>query len=132
MENAKLRILAGAGGALMGFAGILFVSGSLAVFLASVLGWGFAILFVGVLLMAGACLGIAYFAEPFQDLEEEIDELESATADALADLPFDTMKSIVDKRPLTAVSVAALIGYSAANDPSNAAKNAQRMMFGLL
>lgn len=116
----------------MGFAGILFVSGSLAVFLASVLGWGFAILFVGVLLMTGACLGIAYFAEPFQDLEEEIDELEAATADALADLPFDTMKSIVDKRPLTAVSVAALIGYSAANDPSNAAKNAQRMMFGLL
>ena len=35
MENAKLRIIAGAGGVLMGFAGILFVSGALAVFLAS-------------------------------------------------------------------------------------------------
>ncbi|HBH90210.1 hypothetical protein [Ponticaulis sp.] len=116
----------------MGFAGILFVSGALAVFLASVMGWGFAILAIGALLLLGAGLGIAYFAEPFQDIDEEFQELEDAAADALADLPFDTLKSIVDKRPLTSVSIAAIAGYSVANDPSNATKQAQRLMFGLL
>ncbi len=116
----------------MGFAGILFVSGALAVFLASVMGWGFAILTIGALLLLGAGLGIAYFAEPFQGIDEEFQELEDAAADALEDLTFDTFKSIVDKRPLTSVSIAAIAGYSVANDPSNATKHAQRLMFGLL
>ena len=131
MDKAKLRIMAGAGGALLGFAGVLFLSFSLAALVAHFFGWVIGALAVGIMLVICSLLGISYFLAPLKTAEEEIEQLEEATAEALAELPFDTVKALVDKRPLMSVSVAALIGYSVANDPKNAASHAQRLAFGL-
>ena len=50
----------------------------------------------------------------------------------LADLPFDAMKSIIEKRPLTVAALALIAGYSLVRDPAGAARHAQRFMLGLL
>ncbi len=131
-DKAKLRLMAGAGGALLGFASVLFLALGLAVFLSEYIGWTGGAIVVGAILLCLSILALAYFIAPFKDVENEVSQFEEATADALADLPFDTIKALVEKRPVTALSVAALIGYSTTRDPGNAVKNAERMVMSIL
>ena len=124
--------MAGAGGALIGFVGILAMSAAMILGLSEFIGMTASALVVGFIYIALAVIGIQFFIAPFKSSDEEIDQLEHATADALADLPFDTIKALVEKRPFTAISVAALAGYAATRDPDNAIKNAERMFMGFL
>lgn len=131
MDTAKLRILAGVSGALLGFAGIIALAISAGFFLNQWLSPWASCLIVGGVLMLFALTGMMIFLAPGKSSEEELEQLEDVTADLLADLPFDTIAAIVEKRPLAAISVAALMGYSVTKDPGSAAKNAERMLMGL-
>lgn len=132
MDKAKLRLLAGASGAVFGFAGILALSCALALLLANWMPLSLAALAVGGTLFIIATFCVLFFLNIFKSAGEEIDQFEDATADALADLPFDTIAAIVEKRPLVAMGVAAFAGYAAARDPDNAVKNAEKMLFNFL
>ena len=60
------------------------------------------------------------------------DDLEESTANALADLPFDTLKSLVQKYPVSVSAGAMLLGYTLVRDPKTATRHAQRLLLGLL
>ena len=132
MDKAKLRLLAGVSGAVFGFAGILALSCALAVLLANWMPLSLAAFAVGSVLFIAAALCIFFFLDIFKSSSAELDQLEDATADALADLPFDTIAAIVEKRPLMAIGIAAFAGFAAARDPDNAVKNAEKMLFNFL
>ena len=132
MDKAKLRILAGASGAVFGFAGILALSAAMAILLANWMPLALAGFLVGGSLFLVATFCIFFFLDIFKSSEEELDQLEDATADALADLPFDTIAAIVEKRPLMALGVAAFAGYAATRDPDNAIKNTEKMFLNFL
>lgn len=131
MASAPLRIVGGVAGIMLAFCGIMLLAVAATLALAGPLGLQIASLIVGgvLLLTAGA---VVYFTlKPLASSMLEVDQFEEATADALADLPFDTIKSLVEKRPIAAVSIAALAGYSMTKDPHNATKNAERLVMGL-
>lgn len=133
MDPAKQRILAGIGGALFGFTGILGLMGALTVAIAPQIGYaaGAALSGVMFIIFGGGLLFV--FLKPNKSASKEINQLEDATADALADLPFDTMKSMIEKRPLAMASIAALVGYGLANDRNGlGSKTLQRVLFGLI
>ncbi|MAP94158.1 MAG: hypothetical protein CMK07_04310 [Ponticaulis sp.] len=132
MDKAKLRLLAGVSGGVFGFAGILALAFAGTMLLSQWMPlWAAGLSIGGILfLIAAAC--VLFFLDIFKSADEELDQLEDATADMLADLPFDTIQAIVEKRPLTAVGIAMLAGYAATNDPDRAVKNAEKLVFGLL
>ena len=132
MDTTKLRLLAAATGLLLGFGAILtlFVAATLG--LAPVLGlaWSaFVVASVG-LVLAGLCL--FFFLQPYRSMEEEVDEVEEATADALADLPFDALRSIVERRPLTSTAIALVLGYTLVRNPQAAQRQAERFIMSML
>lgn len=133
MDPAKRRLFAGIGGALFGFTGIVAMLVSLSLYLTPILGAAFSALVSGgvfVLISAGL---LFVFLKPSKSAQAELDQLEDATADALADLPFDTLKNMVEKHPLAMTGLAAFIGYSLASDDNEmGSKTLQRMMFGFL
>ena len=132
MDKAKLRLLAGVSGGVFGFAGILALSAGVAMLLSHWMPLWVAGFATGGALFVVAAVCIFFFLDIFKSAEEELDQFEDATADMLADLPFDTIKAIVEKRPLTALGVAALAGYAATSDPDRTMKNAERLVMGLL
>lgn len=132
MDKAKLRLLAGVSGAVFGFAGILALSAAFTLILSQWMPMWAAGLTTGGVLFLVAALCVLFFLDIFKSSEEELDQFEDATADMLADLPFDTIKAIVEKRPLTTLGIAALAGYAATSDPDRAMKNAERLVLGLL
>tara|TARA_Y100000052_G_scaffold27562_1_gene36418 strand:+ start:60282 stop:60680 length:399 start_codon:yes stop_codon:yes gene_type:complete len=132
MDKAKLRLLAGVSGAVFGFAGVLALSAAVTMLLANWMPLWVAGLSTGGLLFLVAALCVLFFLDIFKSADEELDQFEDATADMLADLPFDTISAIVEKRPVTALGIAALVGYAATSDPDRAVKNAERVMFSLL
>lgn len=132
MEKAKLRLLAAAGGALFGFAGAMSMAYALVVVLTPVLGLAWATVSVGAIFIALACICLYFFLLPYKPAEVEADQAESFAAEALADLPFDTVEHIVRKHPLSAVTLALAAGYVVAKDPQNATRGVQRVLTGLL
>jgi len=132
MDPAKLRIVLAVGGAMFGFAGILVLAVASALILqiyipleaAAAITGGSLLLFGGAMIFAGAKL--------LKPAEKELDQLEEATADVLADLPFETLKSMVEKRPLAVTSLAAFVGYSMADDPGSAGRTLQRTILGII
>lgn len=132
MDKAKLRLLAGVSGGVFGFAGILALSAGVTLLLSQWMPMWVAGFSTGGVLFVIAAVCLVFFLDLFKSSEEELDQFEDATADMLADLPFDTIKAIVEKRPLTAIGVAALAGYAATSDPDRAVKNAERFVMGLL
>jgi uncharacterized membrane protein len=132
MDAAKLRLSLAVGGAMFGFAGILVlaIAGSLA--LANMLPIEIAVLIVGMVLFAIGAIAIFFGLKVLKSAEKELDQLEEATADALADLPFDTIKSMVEKRPLAITGLAAMIGYSMADDPGATGRTLQRTILGII
>lgn len=128
MDKAKLRLMAGVGGALLGFIGALALAAAGIIALAGLVGYGWSALIVGGILFAASFVGIMAFIAPFRETEEELSDMGDATADILADLPFDTVKAFIEKRPITALTVAVFAGYAATKDPDNAVRHAQRMV----
>jgi nucleoside permease NupC len=108
----------------------LSVAGILA--LASVIGLTAACFTVAAILVAIAALMLYIFLLPYRKSSEEIDDLEESTANALADLPFDTLKSLVQKYPVSVSAGAMLLGYTLVRDPKTATRHAQRLLLGLL
>ena len=132
MDPAKLRIVLAVGGAMFGFAGILVLAVASALILqmfmplevAATITGGSLLIFGGGLIFTGAKL--------LKPAEKELDQLEEATADVLADLPFETLKSMVEKRPLALTGLAAFVGYSMADDPGSAGRTLQRTILGII
>jgi hypothetical protein len=132
MDPAKLRIVLAVGGTMFGFAGILVlaVASALVLQLFMPLGAAAAITGGAWLLLGGALIFAG--AKLLKPAEKELDQLEEATADALADLPFETLKSMVEKRPLAITSLAAFVGYSMVDDPGTAGRTLQRTILGII
>ena len=106
MDETKLRIFAAAVGAVLALGGVLALFVAITISLAQVMGLAaaaFTVAGVG-LLLAAVCL--FFCLQPFRSMEQEVDEVEEATADALADLPLDTLRSFVERKPLTTTAIA--------------------------
>ncbi|MEQ8556904.1 MAG: hypothetical protein RIB03_01175 [Henriciella sp.] len=128
MDAAKLRIIAGAGAVFFGIAGItaLTIAGTLA--LIPVIGLLWATVTVASILLAISLICVVVFLKPGKSTEEELDQFENATADMLAELPFDAIASLVEKRPIAAATMALAAGYFVVNNPEQATKGLQKLM----
>lgn len=132
MDPAKLRLFAGIGGALFGFAGIVALLVAAAIALAPLIGSALSVVVVGIIFFAIGCMLIAFFLKPMKSAADELDQLESATAEAFADLPLDTMKAIIVKHPIATTAIAGVVGYGLMKDPGTTGKMLQRTLLGLL
>lgn len=132
MDVAKLRFAAAAGAILFGVAGLAALSAALVLLLSTVLGPLAATATVGAIYVALAFACLYVFLMPHKPATDEIEDLEAATAEALGDLPFEAVKSIVQKRPLASMTLALAAGYSIMRDPEGAMKGAQRVVLGLI
>ena len=132
MDQTKLRIFAATVGVLFGLSGVLALFVAATVGLAEVMGLAAAaatVAGIGLLLAAG-CL--VFCLQPFRSMEQEVDGVEDVTADALADLPIDTLRSFVERRPLTTTALAMVLGYSVVRDPPAAQRHAERFLMSIL
>ncbi|MBB36234.1 MAG: hypothetical protein CME88_16285 [Hirschia sp.] len=132
MDKAKYRLVSGVGAAFFGLAGAVVMSVAAIVWLAELVGLPWATFYIGMFytLVAGTLAII--FLRPFKSSSDEVEELEHATADALADLPFDTLEAIIKKRPIAAVGLAVALGYAGAKDPDGSMRNVQNALFKLI
>jgi hypothetical protein len=128
VDKAKLRLLAGAGGVLFGFAGIVTLAVALVIAVSTVIGMVAATIFASCIFLCIACLCAFFFLQPHKSAHEEIDQLESATADALADLPFDTVKALFTRHPIATIAVSLGVGYLFVRDPDMTLRNARRLL----
>lgn len=132
MDPAKLRLIAGVGGTLFGFAGLVALMIAAVIALSAVMGLAWATFTISMIFLALGCVGIVIFLKPYKAAEEEMNQFGEATADALADLPFDTIISMFEKRPLTMSALGVFIGYSMFKNPSQATSTIQRAMLAIL
>ncbi len=132
MDTTKLRLFAAVAGIISGFGGMFALSVAGVLALASVIGLTAACFAVAAILIAIAATMLYIFLLPYRKSSEEIDDLEETTASALADLPFDTLKSLVQKYPVSVSAGAMLLGYTLVRDPRTATRHAQRLLLGLL
>ena len=132
MDTPKIRLIAGIGAAFFGFAGIGTFAAAGAVLLEPVLGLAWSIVTVASIFMSLALVCGFIFLDPTKSSEEEMDDFEHATAETLADLPFETMKVLLEKRPLTVAAIAAFAGYSLIKNPESMSKNIQKIIATLL
>jgi hypothetical protein len=132
MDTTKLRLFAAVAGIVFGLGGVFALAVASTLALATILGLVGASFAVAAILLAVACACLYLFLQPTRSSAEEMDNIEDATADALADLPFDTLKSVIEKRPLTVAALALLAGYAVVRDPAAVARHTQRFMVGLL
>lgn len=132
MDVTKLRLLAAAAGLLLGLGAVmaLFVAMTLALATVMDLVWAvFTVAGIGLLLSA---LCLFFFLQPFRSIEEEVEEVEEVTAEALADLPFDTIRTIIQRRPLTTTAVAMVLGYTLVKNPKAAQRQVERFIMSML
>jgi len=132
MDATKLRLFAAVAGIVCGFGGMFALSVAGVLALSSVIGLTAACFTVAAILVSIAALMLYIFLLPYRKSSEEIDDLEETTANALADLPFDTLKSLVQKYPVSVSAGALLLGYTLVRDPKTATRHAQRLLLGLL
>ncbi|KCZ52245.1 hypothetical protein [Hyphomonas pacifica] len=132
MDATKGRLLAAAIGILCGFCGILALMTAGVLALSKVIGMTAACFLVSSILMLISVIMMYLFLKPYRPSSEEIDDLEDSTADALADLPFDTLKKLVEKYPVSVTAGALILGYTLVRDPKTATRHAQRLLLGLL
>lgn len=132
MDTAKLRLVAGAVAAIFGIVGVSALCLAATLALEPVVGQVEALLVVGggLFLIAAACLFI--LTRPDTATEEEVEKIGSLTADALADLPFDAVKSLIEKRPMACLAIAATTGYTMSKNPEEATRNLRRAVTGLI
>lgn len=132
MDVAKLRLIAGAGAVFFGFAGVTALTIAGVIALIPVIGLLWSTVSVASILLALACICVVIFLKPGKSTEEELDQFEHATADMLADLPFDAISSLVEKRPITAATMALAAGYLIVSNPDQAAKGLQKLIDELI
>ena len=132
IDSAKLRFIAGAGAALFGLVGVCALGVAAVLALEPVTGMVVAAALVGSLLSLLAVICLILLARPETTAEEEMAKIEHLTAEALADLPFDTVKALIEKRPMACLAIAATTGYTLSRDPEAAARNLRRAVSGLL
>jgi len=132
MDVAKLRIIAGAGAVFFGFAGVTTLTIACVIALIPVIGLLWSTVAVASILLFIACICIVVFLKPGKSTEEELDQFEHATADMLAELPFDTIAALVEKRPLAAATIAAAAGYFIVSNPEQASKGLQKLIDELM
>lgn len=127
MDIAKLRIIAGAGAAFFGFAGTCGLAVASVFALAPIMGWAWAAFTVSCLLFALGLICVVVFLKPGKPTEVELDQFENATAEMLAELPFDTIASLVEKRPIAASAMALAAGYLVVSNPQGVSKGLQKL-----
>lgn len=127
MDVAKFRIVACVGAAFFGFIGTTALSVTGVIALEPVIGLLWASLTMSCIMLFLGCICAIIFLKPGKSTEEELDQFENATADMLAELPFDTIASIVEKRPIAAASMALAAGYLIVSNPEQAAKGLQKL-----
>ncbi|WP_018146845.1 hypothetical protein [Henriciella marina] len=128
MDVAKLRIIAGAGAVFFGFAGVTTLTIATVIALIPLIGLLWATVSVASLFLFIACICTLVFLKPGKSTEEELDQFEHATADMLAELPFDTIAALVEKRPIAAASIALAAGYLVVSNPEQASKGLQKLI----
>ena len=128
MDAAKLRLIAGAGAVFFGLAGTTALTVAGVIALIPLIGILWATLTAGSLLLTVALICIFLFLKPGKSTEEELDQFEHATADMLAELPFDTISALIERRPVAAATMALAAGYFVVNNPDQAAKGLQKLM----
>ena len=132
MDKPKLRFAAGVGAAVFGVVGVAIFAMGFACWVEPHLGWAGALFVTGAGLFSVAALMLFVFTRPNTSTQEEFAKIEALTAETLAELPFSTLSSIVEKRPNASLAVAAAVGYLFAKDPKSASKNIGRVISGLL
>lgn len=132
MDAAKSRMVAAIGAGVFGTAALFLVSVAVTVALSAVMSPVWACLTLASVYATIACICAFIFLDPRATTVEEIEEIESATAAALAELPFDTIKALIEQRPIAAIVMAATAGYTISKDPDGAVMGVQRAMRSLL
>lgn len=132
MDTAKLRIAAGVGAAFFGLAGITALTVAGVIALVPVFGLLWATVTAACILLAVALTFFFIFLKPGKSTEEELDQFENATADMLAELPFDAITSLVERRPLAAASIALAAGYLVVSNPEQASRSLQKLVDELI
>lgn len=137
MDSAKIRVLAGVGGVLLGFAAIASIVLALGIALAGIFGAAWAALICALVLGALACAGVYFFIQPEHTHDGAVTQAAAATKhdsvqDALVDIPFQALVDIVDKRPLASVAVSLAAGFLIMEQPEQVRKQVQRILATLL
>ncbi|MEO0871596.1 MAG: hypothetical protein AAFY19_06480 [Pseudomonadota bacterium] len=132
MDTAKLRLAAGAVAAVFGIVGLSALACATALALEPALGMTVSVALVGATLFVIAAGCLFFVTRPDKSTEDEVDKIGELTAEALADLPFDTVKALIEKRPMASLAIAVTTGYALSKDPERAAKNLSRVMTGLM
>lgn len=128
MDNTKGRLFAGGAAVLFGLAGVACLGIAVVVGLAAVMGLGAASVVAGCVFLAiGACCA-AVFLIPAKAMKEEVSDIEETAAGALADLPFDTLRALIEKRPLTTALGAGFVAYMIIREPRETVRTAQRLL----
>ncbi len=128
MDLTKARILAGACAILFGFAGVVTLAIALAIALAPLIGMAWAATTAGFIFLFIASIAFVILLQPQNSTSKEIDNIEHATAEALADLPFDIIGSILSKRPITSAAIGLGMAYVIATNPTRAVATATRVV----
>lgn len=131
-DEAKLRLFAGLCGALFGFAGVVALLTALVILLSQVIGVAAATAIAALFFLAIASGCIYLFLKPAKSTQTEVDQLEGLTAQSLADLPFDVVRSVVEQRPMTSLALALVTGYALVRNPSGAIRSAERLLAELV
>jgi nucleoside permease NupC len=132
MDPAKLRLFYGIAGGLTALVGFSALAVAFAVALAAPLGWAGAVVATALVFLVTSGILMVLCLKPTKPAEAELHQLEEATSQALADLPFDTFQSVVNKRPITVAIGAMVVGYMVFRNPGNALKAGQRILSALL
>lgn len=132
MDTTKLRLIAGAGATFFGLAGITAFTIAAVIALVPLIGLLWATLAVASVLMAIALVCVVIFLRPGEPASEELEDFENATADFLAELPFDTVASLVERRPMAAATMALAAGYLVVSHPEQTAKGLQKLVDELI
>lgn len=132
MDKAKLRFAAGAGAAIFGVVGVSVLSIGAALALEPRHGLVVSLGAVGGVLFLVAAAMLFILTRPDQSTEKEMEKVEELAAETLADLPFETVKAIIEKRPIASLAIAATTGYAMSKDPERTTRNLRRAVTGLL
>ncbi len=125
MEAASLRILAGIGGALLGFAGVVGLVVALGITIAPALGAGVATLVCASLLLAAA-LGCVYFALSSHEEHVEPDQVEHSGP--LSSIPLELIGKMIEEKPLVTIGAAIFLGYAVTQRPELATTHVQKFL----
>lgn len=131
-DEAKLRLFAGLCGALFGFAGVVALLTAMVILLSTAIGVTAATTIAALLFLSIASGCMYLFLQPTTSTQTEVDQIEDMTAQSLAELPFDAVRSAVEHKPVTTMAIALVTGYALVRNPSGAARTAERLLTQLL